>query len=135
MDADNDKVKSAGVIFSYDSKLNQTHHINNNWCTEKETAPSFNGWINNIIGCMRPVFSLISDKSYFVKKTRDDNGKWEIPFDSITELEWLGSGAQGTVFSGKLNGEVIAIKKVRNKQETDIKHLKKLDHINIVKFK
>lgn len=61
--------------------------------------------------------------------------QWEIPFESITDLEWLGSGAQGTVFSGKLKNEIVAVKKVRDLKETDIKHLRKLDHENIIKFK
>lgn len=61
--------------------------------------------------------------------------EWEIPFESITNLEWLGSGAQGTVFSGYLRNEIVAVKKVRDVKETDIKHLRKLDHENIIKFK
>lgn len=60
---------------------------------------------------------------------------WEIPFESISELQWLGSGAQGAVFSGKLNKEVVAVKKVREPRETDIRHLRKLNHPNIVQFK
>ena len=42
---------------------------------------------------------------------------------------------KGAVFSGKLGNEVVAVKKVRDVRETDIKHLRKLDHENIVKFK
>lgn len=50
------------------------------------------------------------------------------------DLEWVGSGAQGAVFSGKLNNQIIAIKKVRELCETDVKHLAKLNHDNIVKI-
>ena len=51
------------------------------------------------------------------------------------DLEWLGSGAQGAVFSGKINGtEMVAIKKVQEIHELDVKHLTKLEHENIVKF-
>lgn len=60
---------------------------------------------------------------------------WEIPFESISELKWLGSGAQGAVFSGKLKKEIVAVKKVREPRETDIRHLRKLNHPNIVQFK
>lgn len=60
---------------------------------------------------------------------------WEIPFEAITDLNWLGSGAQGAVFSGKLRGEMVAVKKVQEQKETDIKHLRKLNHPNIVKFR
>jgi len=60
---------------------------------------------------------------------------WEIPFESISDLQWLGSGAQGAVFLGKLKGELVAIKKLRDKRETDIRHLRKLNHPNIISFK
>ena len=60
---------------------------------------------------------------------------WEIPFENITDLQWLGSGAQGAVFLGKLNGEEVAVKKVREVKETDIRNLRKLNHPNIIPFK
>lgn len=63
----------------------------------------------------------------------DDN--WEIAFETISDLQWLGSGAQGAVFRGRLKNEIVAVKKVRDQKETDIKHLKKLNHVNIVQFK
>ena len=64
--------------------------------------------------------------------TADD---WEVPFEDIRSLQWLGSGAQGAVFLGNLKGEEIAVKKVRDEKETDIKHLRKLNHPNIVSIK
>jgi serine/threonine protein kinase len=67
-----------------------------------------------------------------ILKCADD---WEIPFETISDLKWLGSGAQGAVFSGKLKGEVVAVKKVREQKETDIRNLRKLNHPNIVQFK
>lgn len=60
---------------------------------------------------------------------------WEVPFEEISELQWLGSGAQGAVFLGKFRAEEVAIKKVRDQNETDIKHLRKLKHPNIIAFK
>ncbi|CAG9531760.1 unnamed protein product [Cercopithifilaria johnstoni] len=62
----------------------------------------------------------------------DDN--WEIPFETITHLEWLGSGSQGAVFSGQLNDRLVAVKKVKDKSETEIKHLQHLNHENLIKF-
>lgn len=50
-------------------------------------------------------------------------------------MQWVGSGAQGAVFLGELDGELVAVKKVREKEETDIKHLRHLRHPNIVTFK
>lgn len=49
-------------------------------------------------------------------------------------MVYLGSGAQGVVFSGTLRGEMVAVKKLRDKSETNIKHLRKLNHENIGKF-
>ncbi len=60
---------------------------------------------------------------------------WEVPFEEISELQWVGSGAQGAVFLGKFHGEDVAVKKVRDIKETEIKHLRKLKHPNIITFK
>lgn len=92
------------------------------------------GWMDGIFGCMRPVLSLIG-KGHIIEIKTKQTEEWEIPFEIITDLEWLGSGAQGAVFSGKIRNEIVAVKKVRDVRETEIKHLRKLDHENIVKFK
>ncbi|XP_011700957.1 PREDICTED: mitogen-activated protein kinase kinase kinase 12 isoform X2 [Wasmannia auropunctata] len=95
-------------------------------------------WVEGILGCMRPVWTMLSKAAINEKikglssKLSDD---WEIRFESISELQWLGSGAQGAVFSGKLNKEIVAVKKVKEPKETDIRHLRKLNHPNIVQFK
>lgn len=109
----------------------------------------------DFLGCMRPFFPF-AFKSSAGGETDGRGGcggggvgggsgggagsnykrdQWEIPFEEILELEWVGSGAQGTVFSGKLLDEIVAVKKVRDLKETDIRHLRKLDHENIIKFK
>lgn len=92
------------------------------------------GWMDGLFGCMRPVLSLIGKAAVIEMKNKQPE-EWEIPFEAISDLEFLGSGAQGTVFSGKLRTEIVAVKKVREVRETDIKHLRKLDHENIIKFK
>ncbi|XP_030386471.1 mitogen-activated protein kinase kinase kinase 13-A isoform X2 [Scaptodrosophila lebanonensis] len=92
------------------------------------------GWMYGLLGCMKPVLSFIGKAGVIeVKHQRSED--WEIPFESISDLVWLGSGAQGAVFSGKLKNEIVAVKKVKELKETDIKHLRKLDHENIIKFK
>lgn len=60
---------------------------------------------------------------------------WEIPVSRILDLRLIGSGAQGAVYYGRLDGQPVAVKKVRDKVDTDIKHLRKLDHPNVVSFK
>ncbi|CAH1105459.1 unnamed protein product [Psylliodes chrysocephalus] len=90
------------------------------------------GWINGIFGCLRPVLSIIGKGVVENKNPQDD---WEIPFDQITDLKFLGSGGQGAVFSGMLNNVQVAVKKVSDLKDTDIRNLRKLNHPNIVKFK
>ena len=76
-------------------------------------------------------FSNIKKK--FLPKFSDDD--WEIPFESISDLQWLGSGAQGAVFVGKFNTALVAVKKVKELSDTNIHHLKKLNHHNIIQFR
>lgn len=92
-------------------------------------------WVEGILGCMRPVWTMLSKAAINEKIKGLSTDDWEIRFESISELQWLGSGAQGAVFSGKLNKEIVAVKKVKEPKETDIRHLRKLNHPNIVQFK
>ena len=59
---------------------------------------------------------------------------FEISFEDIIELEFLGSGALGTVFSGVLEGDKVAIKKFRDAKHVgeEARDLKSLSHPNIV---
>uniref|UniRef100_A0A1I8EW43 Mitogen-activated protein kinase kinase kinase n=1 Tax=Wuchereria bancrofti TaxID=6293 RepID=A0A1I8EW43_WUCBA len=91
-----------------------------------------------LFSCFKPMwtyFGRSAESSGMTKSTvaySDDN--WEIPFETITHLEWLGSGSQGAVFSGQLNDRLVAVKKVKDKSETEIKHLQHLNHENLIKF-
>lgn len=98
--------------------------------TYKET--SHKSFLDGIFGCLRPVLAYIGKATSTELKQQDD---WEILFENILDLDWLGSGAQGAVFLGKYKGEQVAVKKVRDIKETDIKHLRKLNHPNIITFK
>jgi mitogen-activated protein kinase kinase kinase 13 len=64
--------------------------------------------------------------------TKDDH---EIAFEKITNLEWVGGGAQGCVFKGLLNGEQVAVKKVKSREEANIKYLCRLNHPGLVRMK
>ncbi|XP_012941530.1 mitogen-activated protein kinase kinase kinase 12 [Aplysia californica] len=90
------------------------------------------GFFQGLLGCLRPVWTILGKAAAADLKQQDD---WEIPFESITDLQWLGSGAQGAVFLGKLCNEEVAVKKVRDVKETDIRNLRKLNHPNIISFK
>ncbi|XP_053554715.1 mitogen-activated protein kinase kinase kinase 13 [Bombina bombina] len=93
-----------------------------------------NGFLEGLFGCLRPVWNIIG-KAYSTDYKLQQQDTWEVPFEEISELQWLGSGAQGAVFLGKFRGEEVAIKKVREQKETDIKHLRKLKHPNVIAFK
>lgn len=142
---DEESRKNVGVVESNrtdtPNKVNLTKYTNSQ---NQQWPPGANdsfphsdksiGWVYGLLGCMKPVLSLIGKAGVIdIKTPRTED--WEIPFESISDLEWLGSGAQGAVFSGKLKNETVAVKKVRDVKETDIKHLRKLDHENIIKFK
>ncbi|EDO37575.1 predicted protein, partial [Nematostella vectensis] len=86
--------------------------------------------VQGLLGCLRPVWSLLGKSN---KSEKSDS--WVIPFEEIHELQWLGSGAQGAVFLGVYSDEQVAVKKVRHEKDTDIKHLRNLNHPNIIRFK
>nr|XP_027203769.1 uncharacterized protein LOC113797563 isoform X1 [Dermatophagoides pteronyssinus] len=92
-------------------------------------------WFNGIIGCLKPFLDMLGSKDSSMNTFHHHDDDWEIPFEHIKDLQWLGSGAQGAVFMGKYNNEWVAVKKVKEKRETEIKHLRKLNHSNIVAFR
>lgn len=82
--------------------------------------------------------------SPFWKKSREErnNGEeedgcaFEIPFADIKELDVIGSGSQGIVFCGQYRGEMVAVKKVKDKSYcNEIRQLRKLRHPNIIQLR
>ncbi|GIX68376.1 mitogen-activated protein kinase kinase kinase 13 [Caerostris extrusa] len=96
-----------------------------------DTGQRSNRWFDGLLRCLKPVWTVLGKSA--THELKEDN--WEILFDDIKDLQFLGSGAQGAVFCGHLNGELVAVKKSEGKAETDVKHLKKLSHCNVVSFK
>ncbi|XP_062453154.1 mitogen-activated protein kinase kinase kinase 12 [Rhea pennata] len=92
------------------------------------------GFLEGLFGCLKPVWTMIG-KAYAAEHKHPQEDPWEVPFEEILDLQWVGSGAQGAVFLGRFHGEEVAVKKVRDLKETDIKHLRKLKHPNIITFK
>lgn len=89
--------------------------------------------MSGLWACLGPVTSFWKGR----KKCENGEGcAFEIAFADIKELEFLGSGAQGAVFSGEYRGEKVAVKKVKDKSYcNEICQLRKLSHRNIVQFK
>ena len=82
-----------------------------------------------LYGCLKPVCGL------FTANEKPEKDPWLIAFNELTEIRLIGSGAQGAVFLGHFRNEEVAIKKVKNERDTDIRHLRHFDHKNIVKFR
>lgn len=61
--------------------------------------------------------------------------EWEIAFETLRDHVWLGAGAQGAVYKCRLRSEIVAVKRVKDKKEADIRHLRQLHHPNIIRFK
>jgi serine/threonine protein kinase len=61
---------------------------------------------------------------------------FDINFDDIRQLSWLGVGAHGCVFLGEYRGRTVAVKKFKELEMTqkEVKHLQMLRHPNIVQF-
>lgn len=89
-------------------------------------------WLGGVMDCFSTVLSLFR-KANTSHANEDDD--WEIPFAEMSEFLYLGAGAQGIVFRSRLRGEFVAVKKLRDNHETNIKHLRKLNHKNIVRFR
>lgn len=142
LDHDNDKhnhsgksstVTSPGPTTAHSAPATPTHNAGSS-VDVGYRAGSQRGFFQGLLGCLRPVWTILG-KAAAAELKPQGKDDWEIPFESITDLQWLGSGAQGAVFLGKLCNEQVAVKKVRDVKETDIRNLRKLNHPNIISFK
>ncbi|CAI5439847.1 unnamed protein product [Caenorhabditis angaria] len=88
---------------------------------------------DGIFACFRPVWGYFGRGMQEITKPPPVD-TWEVPFEEIGELEWLGSGSQGAVFRGQYRDKLVAVKKVNHLKDTDIKHLRHLRHKNIIEF-
>lgn len=99
--------------------------------SRSNSSSTLGGIVQGLLGCLRPVWTILGKGS----QKEDKLDSWTIPFEEIRELQWLGSGAQGAVFLGVFGGEQVAVKKVRHQKDTEIRHLRHLDHQNIIRFR
>ena len=83
-------------------------------------------------GCLAPMFSVFSRRKKVAPKLRDE---LEIPFEDLKDLQFIDSGGQGAVYRAEHQGRIVAVKKVRDPKEIEIKHLLKLKHENIIEFR
>ena len=87
---------------------------------------------DGFMSCLSPVMGVLKKENREIA----DKDEWEIPFADIRELNFIGSGSQGAVFVGEYLREKVAVKKVTDISYCqDARHLRKLCHPNIVKFR
>ena len=87
---------------------------------------------NGVVACLAPVVSYFKKEKQPIEPQQDE---WEIDFADISELDFIGSGAQGAVFAGEYLGKKVAVKKVKDpKYCEEAWNMRKLDHPNIVKM-
>ena len=84
-------------------------------------------------GCLGSVLMLFRKKPQKKVVEEDDH---EIDYEEIKDsLRFIGSGGQGAVYVGVHRGDSVAVKKVKEARDTDIAHLMRLKHPNIVQFR
>lgn len=88
-------------------------------------------WINGVTRYLKPILNYINKNPTKDSATKDN---WEIDANELYDLEEIGRGNQGVVYCGIYRRRLVAAKKVKEKNETEIKHLKKLQHPNIINF-
>lgn len=87
--------------------------------------------VNALLGCGSPGVAPVSGRSELLQSRPRD---FEISFEEIQELDFLGSGATGCVFLGMYKLEKVAVKKFKDRNPTlvETKHMRSLNHENII---
>lgn len=103
---------------------NNTNTNNNKSATQQWLGFTFQSIINK----------LTKQEKQSHQNQYDD---WEIPFERIkvNQNDFKRCGSQGDVFYGKLGNTSVAVKRVKDIKLTRIKHLRELNHVNIIKFR
>eukprot|EP00039_Didymoeca_costata_P019482 m.337697 g.337697 ORF g.337697 m.337697 type:complete len:655 (+) comp18212_c0_seq1:413-2377(+) len=89
---------------------------------------------NEVVDMVSSPFPCASPKRPKNEENRPRD--FEVSFEDIEELKFLGSGSAGCVFLGVLNKEKVAIKKFKNPSHlsNEAGKLKSLDHPNVVRL-
>lgn len=80
---------------------------------------------------------ILTKMKELTKPEKHIDDDWEIPYDRIRMChnDFQRSGSQGHVFYGKLSNTPVAVKQVKDVSLTKIRHLRELNHKNVIKFK
>lgn len=101
-----------------------------------------------LFGCIKPLFGIWGAKGVHRNATSGseatENGNsfanqnfdnFEIDFERIKDMQYIDSGAQGSVYKAALEDQVIAVKKLKSKEDAKVKVLRQLNHPNLVLVK
>ena len=80
------------------------------------------------VGCCGQHFVLFGCSSF------SSLGRRQVPYEEISNLEFLGKGNQGVVYKGRFGERSIALKTFLSDPKTDDYRLFLLDHTNLIKF-
>lgn len=103
-----------------------------------------NSLIDSVFGCLKPFFSAVNKFGESIRHHTDPNfnnigfnknDDWLIPIERIINDSCIiGSGNEGPVYRCTLDGRFVACKRVKTKEQTNIQHLRKLNHQNVIRF-
>lgn len=112
---------------NHNKSISNNGSINTNNSDTPWLGISLQGFISKLREITKP-----ESKSH--KHVDDD---WEIPFERIRMChnDFQRCGSQGDVFYGKLSNTPVAVKRVKEVALTKIRHLKELNHKNVIKFR
>lgn len=96
------------------------------YSSNNELFSKDSNWINNVTRYFKPILN-------YIHSNKNPDG-WEIDAGEIHDRQVIGRGNQGIVYCAIYRGRPVAVKEVKEKIETEIKYLKKLQHPNIINF-
>ena len=71
---------------------------------------------------------MLSVFSRWKKVTPKVHDELEMLFEDLQNFQFIDSGGQGAVYRAEHQGRIVAVKKVRDPKELELKHLLKLKH-------
>ena len=117
-------------------KLPQMFNSEFIYSSNNELFHKDSNWMNGVARYFKPILNYINNKNATKDNFTRDN--WEIDRNEIEDIDDVRSviarGSQGVVYLGRFRkiNKLVAVKFIKEKNETEIKHLKKLQHPNII---
>lgn len=95
----------------------------------------FNYITNNTTNTFLSILNKLRQLTRGPEKHHPNDDDWDIPFGKIIfKDDFQRCGSQGIVYHATLSHKSVAVKRVKDASLTNIKHLRDLNHRNILKF-